>query len=148
MIVLIVPLWNWSWWIMICFQVLLRFNRTFMELKLFLPKLIIKNIQVLIVPLWNWNVSFSNIICNIRFVLIVPLWNWNWCCLFWTCYNRYVLIVPLWNWNYLRHLEYHLKQRQVLIVPLWNWNKESVVLLSKLICFNRTFMELKCSSTT
>ena len=34
----------------------------------------------------------------------------------------------------------------VLIVPLWNWNNESVVLLSKLICFNRTFMELKLGS--
>ena len=57
-----------------------------------------------------------------------------------------VLIVPLWNWNAPREPP-DFAGRRVLIVPLWNWNKgDNVDDETKLMCFNRTFMELKLCS--
>ena len=56
-----------------------------------------------------------------------------------------VLIVPLWNWNCAKNLP-HLPQAYVLIVPLWNWNLDVSNFDTSKVSFNRTFMELKCST--
>ena len=141
--VLIAPLWNWNnglidlWAQMYC---------------------------VLIAPLWNWNSATQSYSCPGISVLIAPLWNWNlanWLNLFispagsnrtfmelkWTPWHRvrhrrYVLIAPLWNWN-LGAWGGRNMQSAVLIAPLWNWNQNGSNQWAKVVCSNRTFMELK-----
>ena len=57
-----------------------------------------------------------------------------------------VLIVPLWNWN-PKKTTLSNGVVLVLIVPLWNWNSVWSSLTSLIWCSNRTFMELKSSTT-
>ena len=118
--VLIVPLWNWNRLTVGDGFVLLRSNRTFMELKCkYAVNIDVLN-KVLIVPLWNWNVK--KVAEDIR--------------------DNGVLIVPLWNWNYIIRCGNTLIC-EVLIVPLWNWNKGNGRWLKGRRRSNRTFMELK-----
>ena len=56
-----------------------------------------------------------------------------------------VLIVPLWNWNADAEA-FNLDDKFVLIVPLWNWNLDVSNFDTSKVSFNRTFMELKCST--
>ena len=77
-IVLIVPLWNWnSKGDTQSHNQSVRFNCTFMELKLFINIWAEKALGVLIVPLWNWNIIVMGWHGRWKLVLIVPLWNWN-----------------------------------------------------------------------
>ena len=118
--VLIVPLWNWN--ISVC-AFLLRArgsNRTFMELKLKNAVQTELKSAVLIVPLWNWNLTSDGIAGNGSTSsnrTFMELKSWD-CCLHTSSWK--VLIVPLWNWNWSMH-----------------WNGQ------RIICSNRTFMELK-----
>ena len=97
--VLIVPLWNWNLyrnsavrglirfnrtfmelklqWRVLISSVIWRFNRTFMELKLDFKLEAVSVSPVLIVPLWNWNNFPESAVVHLLAVLIVPLWNWN-----------------------------------------------------------------------
>ena len=118
------------------------FNRTFMELKFISCFLVCSPIGVLIVPLWNWNYGWHRRVLggtgfNRTFMELKSTSDIS------TLKKKVeVLIVPLWNWNYSTLSLFSLLIN-VLIVPLWNWNDEESNKLSKRVCFNRTFMELK-----
>ena len=60
--------------------------------------------------------------------------------------RRCVLIAPLWNWNGAKVRAYSLGI-YVLIAPLWNWNILRELTAILLFRSNRTFMELKWSSS-
>ena len=121
--VLIVPLWNWN--AVIAAEPIagsMRFNRTFMELKLMIP------------------CSFES---KVIFVLIVPLWNWNKVDTKTTvvennCFNRTFMEL-----KFVQMENVQIRLYQVLIVPLWNWNVTFADMFCLKLRFNRTFMELK-----
>ena len=161
--VLIVPLWNWNWGSRAILQGDWCSNRTFMEPKYDKEVQSEETSLVLIVPLWNWNLSKSVIGWMLprsnRTFMELKLYASRASQLKLVGSNRTfmelklfssmrregaspVLIVPLWNWNANRRW-WAARGAWVLIVPLWNWNILAVVLLSKLKCSNRTFMELK-----
>ena len=96
------------------------FNRTFMELK----------------PFWTMYNCCNSLCFNRTFMELKLRID--------SLQNLYdaVLIVPLWNWNVISSI-FILNPRNVLIVPLWNWNSIAISLQIEIMCFNRTFMELK-----
>ena len=122
--VLIVPLWNWN--ISVC-AFLLRArgsNRTFMELKLKNAVQTELKSAVLIVPLWNWNLTSDGIAGNGS-----------------TSSNRTFMELKSWDCCL------HTSSWKVLIVPLWNWNISTLRFGFLTVCSNRTFMELKYSTS-
>ena len=142
--VLIVPLWNWNAYAGDNRRRSLRFNRTFMELKL-------TGFDCIFAPLRSFNRTFMELKYTLIVaakgriaVLIVPLWNWNVRGLAAPLSRKNVLIVPLWNWN-CNHFQRSSHWTGVLIVPLWNWNYFLRVRCRNSLSFNRTFMELKCT---
>ena len=96
--VLIVPLWNWNRSLLQTCVLLLRFNRTFMELKLITITSSNRQTQVLIVPLWNWN-NFSDKLKINFFSFNRTFMELKWQTVLMLTTRYGVLIVPLWNWN-------------------------------------------------
>ena len=120
-----------------------RFTRTFMELKPLLISCTLWRHAVLLVPLWNWNITIIAIIhaidsftrtfmelkqfycqsaCIVCCVLLVPLWNWN------SCTLRIIFLFVMF-YSYLYGIETHSRDSRH----------------HYLVCFTRTFMELKLS---
>ena len=120
-------------------------NRTFMELKLLGSHSFVIEQGVLIVPLWNWNTK-ANVGPDTTPVLIVPLWNWNLTSdgiagNGSTSSNRTFMELKSWDCCL------HTSSWKVLIVPLWNWNISTLRFGFLTVCSNRTFMELKYSTS-
>ena len=76
--VLIAPLWNWNPATAAGISLMIRSNRTFMELKSPSTAAHTSPRRILIAPLWNWNWSVLQVVAFDPKVLIAPLWNWNW----------------------------------------------------------------------
>ena len=118
--VLIAPLWNWNYNLILPLKFAYCSNCTFMELKL-------------------ETLSFATIcfFCsNCTFMELKQFRNKN------ILKRRYVLIAPLWNWNACKTL--HTRRIiTVLIAPLWNWNLVKNWAQQILYGSNCTFMELK-----
>ena len=57
-----------------------------------------------------------------------------------------VSIAPLWNWKPCS-APLHARWLRVSIAPLWNWKVGMMMDVLRMTCFNRTFMELKDTSS-
>ena len=132
-------LYMWRIWRGLTFS----FNRTFMELKSMDGCWLSDRADVLIVPLWNWNVppKARNRACFWGFnrtFMELKLTDFSVNSYVFICFNRTFMELKWQN------LLYCFAFPQVLIVPLWNWN---LMIAEKVIVaaagFNRTFMELK-----
>ena len=163
----IAPLWNWKLGVApSAVSAQSRFNRTFMELKVFFISLSLWAASVSIAPLWNWKIAPNRTkvaaLCFNRTFMELKDWM------------RLAMVLLILFQSHLYGIESHVEHVAILsvktvsIAPLWNWKTsgatiglslvpfqshlygiESVWLLlafSNSTSFNRTFMELKASS--
>ena len=161
--VLIAPLWNWNNIYQYGLFLLIRSNRTFMELKHQKRSDSSSNKWVLIAPLWNWNYGLTatlwQMLCSNRTFMELKPRHLDRCNNGWWSSNRTFMELkhsrgPTEQMERRRSNRTFMELkltfswdsetwRLVLIAPLWNWNSNIWHELNTYDCSNRTFMELK-----
>ena len=144
LLVSIAPLWNWKDYRERFKAEYIRFNRTFMELKVPITIIIRCPITVSIAPLWNWKTNLNDVIdiilagFNRTFMELKEKKRRK------KYPSMEVSIAPLWNWKRRqeeRLVEQELFQSHLYGIESLYWNDEELADDG----FNRTFMELKAT---
>ncbi len=121
----IIPIWNWSCYILLHIMIYKLITLFLYGIGAKLSKAKQDDLKDdYIIPIWNWSRSFIKLATSYINDYIIPIWNWS---------DVFI------HSNSLLCLHY--------IIPIWNWSVSILLVSSPVACkLHYSYMELELSS--